>query len=153
MSENLTIALIGGLVTITSAIIASIVAITSARATTTKLITQLEVKVDLLWKTYVVDAVSSSRQSGMVAKRSPEAPTEQWYSAIPVALNAKIVLSIKDAAEVTQDPYNIAVLVVSNMRDELLSFAMHSPNVNMKDIVGTIYILASRILEEKGGCQ
>ena len=130
------------LVAIIAAVGTIIVAAITSYFTTTRAIAQIQVKVDLLWKTYIVDAVAASRKAGMVATRSAEKPTEEWYLQLPDALTSQIAREIRQAEVFFHDPYDISMEVLKAMKDNLLDFSIEA-NVPMKEILGTIYIMAA----------
>lgn len=113
--------------------------------TATRQITQLQVKVDLLWKTYIVDAVAASREAGMVARQSPEAPSDKWNNKIPGKMDSQIRKRIAISAHFTRDPYDISLEVLRTLRDELLVFSIEK-SIPMKEILGTIYVMACNYL-------
>jgi len=124
------------IITVVGSIAAALV---TSYFTATRQITQLQVKVDLLWKTYIVDAVAASREAGMVARQSPEAPSDKWNDKIPPELDNKIERQIITASHFTRDPYDISLEVLRNLRDELYIFSM-THSIPMKEILGTIYV-------------
>lgn len=135
--------------TVVVALITVIGSVTAAFVTSyftaTRQLTQLQVKVDLLWKTYIVDAVAASREAGMVATKSPEQPTEHWENTLPNDLRRNISKNIKAASEFFRDPYDVSLEVLNVMRDELIVFSIKS-NITMKEILGTIYVMSLNYL-------
>lgn len=143
IDPEIQVALIAGLVSITTA---SIAAYFTAQKTISNRLTELEVKVDLLWKTYVVDAVKASRSAGMIASHSKISPTEKWEELLPASLKLDIGKLIERYSQYTHDPYDISIQVTSALQKELLEFSIQQ-NINMKVIIGGIYVLAENELD------
>jgi hypothetical protein len=101
---------------------------------------------DLLWKTYVVDAVKASRSSGLIASQSKIGPTDKWDNLLPAELRAQINCQIEKYSQYTHDPYDISIQVTKSMENELTQFSLQH-NVNMKSIIGAIYVLAENVNE------
>jgi hypothetical protein len=145
MSQEVVVATIAGIASIGVAIITAYFAARRQTDQATKdftnKITALEIKVDLLWKTYVVDAVKASRSAGLVATQSKIAPTEKWEDLLPDDLRLSIGEQIEKYSQYTQDPYDISIQVTKSMEDELVQFS-YKHNINMKIIIGAIYVLA-----------
>lgn len=145
MAPEVVIAIIAGIASMCVAIISGYFSAKRQSAESykslDKSITALEIKVDLLWKTYVVDAVKASRSAGLVAAHSKVAPTDKWRDLLPANIKDRIDQGIKKYANFTQDPYDISIQVTKSMEDELLQFSLEQ-NINMKVIIGGIYVLA-----------
>lgn len=129
-----------------SVLVAALTAYFTANRTISTRLTKIEVKVDLLWKTYVVDAVKASRSLGLIASQSREAPTDKWDDLLPVELRDQIDERIDKYSQYTHDPYDISIQVTKSMENELLQFSLQH-NVRMKVIIGAIYVLAENVNE------
>lgn len=130
-----------------SVLVAALTAYFTANRTISTRLTEIEVKVDLLWKTYVVDAVKASRSSGMIASQSKITPTDKWDNLLPADLRAQINYEIKKYSQYTHDPYDISIQVTKSMESELTQFSLKH-NVNMKIIIGAIYVLAENVNDQ-----
>lgn len=139
MTTEVIIAIVAGLASIAAAYL-------TAQKTTASKLTALEVKVDLLWKTYVVDAVKESRSQGLVASHSKVAPTSKWEDLLPPDLRKEIHERVDKYSQYTHDPYDISIQVTKSMEDELLQFSLAN-NVHMKAIIGAIYVIAENLNE------
>lgn len=143
MPQEVVIALVAGTASI---LVAALTSYITAQKTLNVRMTAMEIKVDLLWKTYVVDAVKASRTSGLIASQSKVAPTDKWDELLPEDLRDKIDERIVKYSQFTRDPYDISIQVTKSMENELVEFSLQQ-NVNMKIIIGAIYVLAENLNE------
>jgi len=143
MQPEVVVAIIAAIASVGAAVLTAY--FTASRTVSVRL-TAIEVKVDLLWKTYVVDAVKASRTAGIVASQSKEAPTEKWEDLLPEDLRMEIDCQIEKYSQYTHDPYDISIHVTKSMEDKLTKFSL-SHNVHMKVIIGAIYVLAENFNE------
>lgn len=132
------------LATIISSAATIIVAILASWFTAQRALAQIEVKVDLLWKTYIVDAIKDSRTSGLVASKSPEAPTEAWIERVPQELREEIEATIHKLATYLKSPYDITVATVGNIGLERIAC---ETSLKPTEVIGTIFVITERILD------
>jgi len=83
----------------------------------------LSSKVETLWEIYAEDAIRQARTSGMVAAKSPLAPTKKWDAILTNGGPGleEIESDAKQLAEILNSPYDVAIELWARHKNELLA--------------------------------
>lgn len=107
-------------------ILAGAISLATAWVTSNRVLTQIQTKVDILWKVYVEDALSEARQAKMISKNSPLTINREVWEELPRKLRDDIRQSVYTWIKLTKDPYDIALHVASEVSDDLDFFITES---------------------------
>ncbi len=106
--------------------LAGAISLATAWVTSNRVLTQIQTKVDILWKVYVEDALSEARQAKMISRNSPLTINREVWEELPRKLRDDIRQSVYNWIKLTKDPYDIALHVASEVSDDLDFFIVES---------------------------
>ena len=98
----------------------------------------ISTKVDTLWDIYAEDAIRQARTSGMVATKSPLAPTAKWDSSLSKELTKKIESDAVGLSEYLNSPYDVAIELWGKYKAEILE----SNGDSVRALWGTILVVS-----------
>lgn len=95
-------------------------------------------KMDTLWDIYAEDAIRQARASGMVATKSPLAPTAGGEGSLSKELTEQIEADAKELSEYLNSPYDIAIEIWGKNKTAILE----SNGDSVRALWGTILVVS-----------
>jgi hypothetical protein len=138
MDTEIIVAIIVGITTVIAAIIAAYGTASAASRKLAISLAQVAVKVDTLWEIYAEEAIREARVQGIVAARSPEAPTDKFNDMVSSGLIVRIERHISINNDC--DPYDMAIEVWNRYSEELLDISRVN-DVSLNALFGAIYAM------------
>ena len=96
-------------------------------------------KVDTLWEIYAEDAIRQARTTGMIASKSPLAPTGMWESSLSPELTQQIEADALDLACYFGTPYDVAIEIWNRYKVEILA---SNGDSSVRVLWGTILVVS-----------
>ena len=106
----------------------------------------LSSKVDTLWDIYAEDAIRQARASGMVATKSPLAPTEMWQDSLTADLTEDIEQDAIEFSKHLSSPYDIAIEIWNKYKYDLVS---RNKDSDIRALWGTVLIVSINAVKQE----